>query len=151
MHLVGSYDDFDLQVMITEAPHHLNSNNLQGGDIHRTGADQNDPNEDEPNDDGFLSDAAARKGVQVGDKPYNEWLFECLTSAPNNEMQLHEIYEWFRENTPKGAHKKQTGWMNSVRHNLSMNEVSKNSESSALSFLANSALVGLRQRIRIQL
>lgn len=57
-------------------------------------------------------------------EPYNKLLFRCLKSAPNNELQLKDIYSWFRHNTPKGKIPNQKGWQNSIRHNLSMNKVS---------------------------
>ena len=56
-------------------------------------------------------------------EPYNKLLFRCLKSAPNHELQLKEIYNWFRQNTSKGRIPNQKGWQNSIRHNLSMNKV----------------------------
>lgn len=75
------------------------------------------------------------KGAVVGAKteePYAKLLYRALMSAPEHAMTLQEIYQWFRENTdkdvkkeniPKRPGKNAEGWQNSIRHNLSMNEV----------------------------
>ncbi len=57
------------------------------------------------------------------DEPYAKLIHRALMSAPNHSMVLQEIYQWFRENTQKGSSDTK-GWMNSIRHNLSMNAVS---------------------------
>jgi hypothetical protein len=57
------------------------------------------------------------------DEPYAKLIYRALMSAPNHAMVLQEIYQWFRDNTTKGASDTK-GWMNSIRHNLSMNAVS---------------------------
>ncbi|KUJ24529.1 winged helix DNA-binding domain-containing protein, partial [Mollisia scopiformis] len=51
---------------------------------------------------------------------YAKLIYRALMSAPNHSMVLQEIYQWFRDNTAKGASDGK-GWMNSIRHNLSMN------------------------------
>lgn len=56
------------------------------------------------------------------DEPYAKLIYRALMSAPNHAMVLQEIYKWFRENTTKGSSDTK-GWMNSIRHNLSMNAV----------------------------
>lgn len=56
------------------------------------------------------------------DEPYAKLIYRALMSAPNHSMVLQEIYQWFRENTQKGSSDGK-GWMNSIRHNLSMNAV----------------------------
>ena len=58
-----------------------------------------------------------------GDEPYAKLIYRALMSAPDHSMVLQEIYQWFRENTTKGSSDTK-GWMNSIRHNLSMNAVS---------------------------
>jgi hypothetical protein len=56
------------------------------------------------------------------DEPYAKLIYRALMSAPNHAMVLQEIYQWFRDNTAKGSSDSK-GWMNSIRHNLSMNAV----------------------------
>jgi hypothetical protein len=57
------------------------------------------------------------------DEPYAKLIYRALMSAPGKSMVLQEIYQWFRDNTTKGSSDTK-GWMNSIRHNLSMNAVS---------------------------
>jgi hypothetical protein len=59
----------------------------------------------------------------AADEPYAKLIHRALMSAPNHSMILQEIYQWFRNNTTKGSADSK-GWMNSIRHNLSMNAVS---------------------------
>jgi hypothetical protein len=59
---------------------------------------------------------------QATDEPYAKLIYRALMSAPNYSMVLQEIYQWFRDNTSKGSSDTK-GWMNSIRHNLSMNAV----------------------------
>ena len=59
------------------------------------------------------------------DEPYAKLIYRALMSAPNHSMVLQQIYQWFRDNTSKGSSDTK-GWMNSIRHNLSMNAVSYN-------------------------
>ena len=56
------------------------------------------------------------------EEPYAKLIYRALMSAPNHSMVLQEIYQWFRDNTVKGSSDTK-GWMNSIRHNLSMNAV----------------------------
>ena len=56
------------------------------------------------------------------DIPYAQLIFRAFMSRENHSMTLQEIYEWFRQNTDK-ARGDTKGWMNSIRHNLSMNQV----------------------------
>jgi hypothetical protein len=58
----------------------------------------------------------------TADEPYAKLIYRALMSKPNHSMVLQEIYQWFRENTVKGSSDTK-GWMNSIRHNLSMNAV----------------------------
>ncbi|KAK6338773.1 hypothetical protein TWF696_009584 [Orbilia brochopaga] len=53
--------------------------------------------------------------------PYAELIFEALKSAPGHQMHLQDIYQWFREHYARFRHDTSKGWMNSIRHNLSMN------------------------------
>ncbi|KAK0104433.1 hypothetical protein ONS95_004724 [Cadophora gregata] len=69
--------------------------------------------------------------VEVDDhnaeEPYAKLIYRALMSRPNHSMVLQEIYQWFRENTQKGSAVTK-GWMNSIRHNLSMNAAFKKTE-----------------------
>lgn len=58
------------------------------------------------------------------DEPYAKLIFKALMSKPDHSMVLQDIYQWFRDHTVKGASDTK-GWMNSIRHNLSMNAVRK--------------------------
>jgi hypothetical protein len=58
----------------------------------------------------------------TADLPYAKLIYHALMSTPTRSMVLQEIYQWFRENTNKGSSDSK-GWMNSIRHNLSMNGV----------------------------
>jgi len=57
------------------------------------------------------------------DPCYAELLRQCLLEAPDFTMSLRELYAWVAEHSPKAKDPKNTGWKNSVRHNLSMNQV----------------------------
>lgn len=59
----------------------------------------------------------------IYDKPYAQLIFEALMQAPGNRMLLRDIYEWFIRNTRKPQESGTNGWQNSIRHNLSMNQV----------------------------
>lgn len=65
------------------------------------------------------------------DEPYAQLIYRALLSRPEHSMTLQEIYQWFRENTDKIkgrdkiTGKENKGWQNSIRHNLSMNMVSR--------------------------
>ncbi|KAK6496928.1 hypothetical protein TWF481_001910 [Arthrobotrys musiformis] len=52
---------------------------------------------------------------------YAEMIYMALKSAPGYQMHLQEIYQWFRDTYPKFRQDQSKGWMNSIRHNLSMN------------------------------
>lgn len=60
-------------------------------------------------------------------KTYHVLLWQCLQElgAATAPVGLHAIYGWFRDNTDKGHGATKCGSMeNSIRHNLSQNEVS---------------------------
>lgn len=61
------------------------------------------------------------------DRPYAYLLYEALCSAKDHKMSLQEIYRWFEVNTNKANDPQSKGWQSSIRHNLSMNEVSSRS------------------------
>jgi Forkhead domain len=68
--------------------------------------------------------AAAQQGASKGsDQPYAQLLYQCLSEAEGHQMALRDIYDWFRRNTDKCANEELRGWQNSIRHNLSMNQV----------------------------
>lgn len=55
--------------------------------------------------------------------PYAQLIYRALKNAVGYSMSLQDLYAWFQENTDK-CKPGQRGWMNSIRHNLSMNAVS---------------------------
>lgn len=57
------------------------------------------------------------------DPCYAELLRQCLLTAPRYTMSLRDLYAWVAEHSPKAKDPTSTGWKNSVRHNLSMNQV----------------------------
>lgn len=57
------------------------------------------------------------------DKPYAQLIYEALMQAPGHRMLLRDIYDWFIANTRKPRESGTNGWQNSIRHNLSMNQV----------------------------
>lgn len=57
------------------------------------------------------------------DPCYAELLRACLLEAPDYTMSLRDLYAWVSEHSPKAKDPNSTGWKNSVRHNLSMNQV----------------------------
>jgi hypothetical protein len=57
------------------------------------------------------------------DKPYARLIWDALMQAPGHRMMLREIYAWFQSNTNKAKESGSNGWQNSIRHNLSMNQV----------------------------
>ncbi|CAL3972368.1 unnamed protein product [Diplocarpon coronariae] len=61
------------------------------------------------------------------DEPYAKLIYRALMSRPDHSMVLQEIYQWFRDHTQKGGTDSK-GWMNSIRHNLSMNAAFKKTE-----------------------
>lgn len=57
------------------------------------------------------------------DEPYAQLIYKALMQAPGHRMMLRDIYEWFQRNTTKPQESGTNGWQNSIRHNLSMNQV----------------------------
>lgn len=55
--------------------------------------------------------------------PYAQLIYKALKNSKDYSMSLQDLYAWFQENTDK-CKPGQRGWMNSIRHNLSMNAVS---------------------------
>ena len=74
------------------------------------------------------STASASDGLEdedggVYDKPYAQLIYDALKEAPGHRMLLRDIYDWFLQNTRKPQESGTNGWQNSIRHNLSMNQV----------------------------
>ena len=59
----------------------------------------------------------------TSDKPYAKLIWEAMMERPDKRMTLREIYEWFSKRTNKVKESGGSGWQNSIRHNLSMNQV----------------------------
>lgn len=59
------------------------------------------------------------------DRPYAQLIYAALLQAPGHRMLLRDIYDWFVQNTKKPRESGTNGWQNSIRHNLSMNQVCK--------------------------
>lgn len=76
----------------------------------------------DPSEDGASVREPMDPDDPTADEPYAKLIYKALLSAPNHSMVLQDIYQWFRENTAKGSPDSK-GWMNSIRHNLSMNAV----------------------------
>ncbi|GKT83839.1 forkhead domain-containing protein [Colletotrichum tofieldiae] len=72
-----------------------------------------------------LPDTSApfQKNIYNGE-PYAKLIHLALKNATNNSMTLQELYWWFEKYTDKPKKTEGNGWRNSIRHNLSVNEVS---------------------------
>ena len=105
------YDDSPLQSPYLSSPNVCSPS--YGGRAPRSSP--NDDYEAEADDDEDVSDG----------KPYARLIFEALLHAPGHRMMLRDIYEWFEQNTNKPRESGSNGWQNSIRHNLSMNRVSR--------------------------
>lgn len=64
---------------------------------------------------------------RITDEPYAKLIYRALMQSENHSMALQDIYDWFELHTDKVRSNKDGkevgGWKNSIRHNLSMNEV----------------------------
>ena len=74
-------------------------------------------------DEGSTLGLEAPPDDECNDKPYAKLIYEALMQAPGHRMMLREIYNWFQRNTNKPRESASNGWQNSIRHNLSMNQV----------------------------
>lgn len=72
--------------------------------------------------------SSTRSECDLENAPYAKIIFKALLSAPDHRMVLTDIYQWIEENTNKADNPDYKGWQNSVRHNLSMNEVCESSK-----------------------
>ncbi|KAL1304050.1 hypothetical protein AAFC00_000487 [Neodothiora populina] len=68
------------------------------------------------------ADSPDEDDSDTADPCYAELLRKCLLEAPNHTMSLRDLYTWVAEHSPKARDPNSTGWKNSVRHNLSMNQ-----------------------------
>lgn len=64
-----------------------------------------------------------RQHTKINKGNYATMLYQCLMEAEDHQLELKDIYQWFETHTEKPSCRT-SGWRNSVRHNLSMNEVS---------------------------
>lgn len=73
-----------------------------------------------PSSDGKFEDDS-----DISDGPYSMLIEKAIWSSDSGYMSLQEIYDWFRNNTGKAVEGSNNtrGWMNSIRHNLSLNDV----------------------------
>lgn len=97
---------------------------------------------------GSTSDGYEDEDEGIYDKPYAQLIYEALLKAPGHRMLLRDIYEWFITNTRKPRESGTNGWQNSIRHNLSMNQVSLESSprSSSLTISRHSRTTRMTQR-----
>ena len=56
---------------------------------------------------------------------YAKVIYDALLEADSNVLTLQEIYDWIEQRTDKAKGGSSKGWKNSVRHNLTVNGVSK--------------------------
>ncbi|KAK1569846.1 fork head domain-containing protein [Colletotrichum navitas] len=91
--------------------------------------------------------AAPPKESTGGEEPYAKLIHRALLDAPRRSMTLQELYKWFQDNTDK-THKQDggTGWQNSIRHNLSMNDAFKRREKTTLAD-ADASQSGTEKRV----
>ena len=70
-------------------------------------------------------DDSQKHAQEIAAEPcYAQLLRDCLTTAPSRTLALKTIYDWFMIHCKKAKYSKSMGWKNSIRHNLSMNDVS---------------------------
>ncbi|KAK2038270.1 hypothetical protein LZ31DRAFT_546328 [Colletotrichum somersetense] len=56
---------------------------------------------------------------------YADLIYEALRSQDSHQMTLRDLYQWFKDNTNKPKDDSDRGWMNSIRFNLSLNQISR--------------------------
>lgn len=61
---------------------------------------------------------------ESADASYAKVLYWILLNAPNHTLPLSDIYDAVHKKSARASDPNNKGWRNSVRHNLSMNEVS---------------------------
>lgn len=70
-----------------------------------------------------LASAQAETGRKQKKETYADLIYKALISQDAHQMTLKDLYQWFIDNTEKPK-ERQRGWKNSVRSNLSLNQVS---------------------------
>uniref|UniRef100_A0A7E4UXU6 Forkhead box protein O n=1 Tax=Panagrellus redivivus TaxID=6233 RepID=A0A7E4UXU6_PANRE len=69
-------------------------------------------------------DQITKKPNPWGEESYSDLIHRALESAPQGQLKLNQIYQWFVENVPyfrdKAGPEESNGWKNSIRHNLSL-------------------------------
>ena len=68
-------------------------------------------------------DSESESKSRQGEPSYAKLIYRALMDTPGHQMVLKDIYKWIAQNTDKARDPIFTGWKNSVRHNLSRNEV----------------------------
>jgi hypothetical protein len=104
-----SLDHEDSFSTATPLSTHHNTPELMTDDIPNSRAHQHD--------NGLTYD---KNGKLVG--TWNKLLLRCFMNAPNRELSLQAIYKWVAKHTVRAQKK---GWECGVRHNLSLNNVSR--------------------------
>ncbi|KAK9694106.1 hypothetical protein K7432_013577 [Basidiobolus ranarum] len=56
---------------------------------------------------------------------YSSLIAQAILSAPEQRLTLREIYQWIMERYPAMYKAGDTGWQNTIRHNLSLNKCFK--------------------------
>ena len=75
--------------------------------------------------DNLRAAVEANESQENADPCYAELLRQALMGADGHTMLLKDLYEWVRTHSSKAQDPNNRGWQNSVRHNLSMNAVSR--------------------------
>lgn len=74
------------------------------------------------NSDVVIGNLKFRFSLKVGQKSYKLMIAEAIQSSPEQKLSLNEIYTYFESNY--GFSKKDSNtWKNSIRHNLSINDM----------------------------
>lgn len=115
---------------LTKAPHYVRLSMSQSPKVESDSQEPHLSPSKETGPDSEDGDRSSREMTAMDvdehttDEPYAKLIHRALMSVPSHSMVLQEIYQWFRDNTGKGSGGPESkGWMNSIRHNLSMNAV----------------------------
>ncbi|XP_041771761.1 forkhead box protein K2-like [Anopheles merus] len=63
------------------------------------------------------------ESIETAKPPYSyaQLIIQAITASPQQQCTLPEIYAYLRANYPFFRQRRQDGWQNSIRHNLSLN------------------------------